>query len=160
MVAWGGPRTTSLARSPLGSLQKKERKGFNFAQTPFLVTPKSLAVEGMCSRKIYPFPTQMSLPDQLLQGQAELNPRPLLPAPSQVPAQGSLRSPPYNLYNRGPGSRPRPARRAAAASRGGPGQGGSGRPREYAPDPARATTAGATGLLAERKDGLTLTLIS
>lgn len=83
-----------MAWSPLGRLQEKERKGFNFAHTPFLVTPNSLPSEGLCSGKIYPFPTQMSLPDQLLEGQAELNPRTLFRAPSQVPVQGSLRSPP------------------------------------------------------------------
>lgn len=50
---------------------------FNFAQTPHLKSHLPPFQKGcvQCSRKIYPFPTQMSFLDQLLEGLAELNPR-------------------------------------------------------------------------------------
>lgn len=55
------------------------------------------------SRKIYPFPTQMSFLDQLLEGPAELNPRPVLLAPSPSASAGfsSLRSPDPSPRRRG-----------------------------------------------------------
>lgn len=113
MVAREGPGTNQLGSATSEkSLQfKKTGKTSTLRKPPFSVTSSSPPDEALCSRKIYTFPTQMSFPDQLLEGQAELNPRPLLRAPSPSTSAGlsSLCSPPSKPYSkRGPGPRPRP----------------------------------------------------
>lgn len=85
LVAREGPRTTNQLGSATfrKSLQlKKTGKTSTLRKPPFSVRSSSPPDEALCSRKIYTFPTQMSFPDQLLEGQAALNPRPLLRAPS------------------------------------------------------------------------------
>lgn len=79
--------------------EKKTRKASTLRKLPISVTSTSLP-EGLCSRNIYPTPTQMSFPDQLLEGQAAPNSRPVPRAPSPSASAGlsSLISPPSKPY--------------------------------------------------------------
>lgn len=94
-----------LATSEKSVQEKKTEKASTLSKSPFSVTFSSLPKEELCSRKIYPFPTQMSFRDQLPEGQAAFNPRPLR-VPSSSASTG-LRS----LCN----SQASPTRRGALA---------------------------------------------
>lgn len=79
------PGAQSLARPPLGKVSRERTPGRlqvcanPLSQSHLPPFPKGSV---LCSRKIYPFPTQMSFPDQLPERQAAPNPRPVLRAPS------------------------------------------------------------------------------
>lgn len=173
MVARKGLRGISLARPTRGwggggdSLQEKKTGLASTLRKPsFSVTDSSIPDEGLCSRKIYPFPTQMSFPDQLLEGPAALNPRPLLRVPSSSTRAGL--SSPYKLPSKPctkalhedwPWPGPRPWKSLPHHVSRGPRLGGRGRLKVCAPGSA-ADSQDHRSLSVVGKDGLTLTLIS
>lgn len=161
-----------MANSGVGgrgnSLQEKKTGLASTLRKPsFSVTDSSVPDKGLCSRKIYPFPTQMSFPDQLLEGPAALNPRPLLRVPSSSARAGlsSPYKPPSKLcsealHEDGPWPGPRPWTSLPHRVSRGPRLGGRGRLRVCAPGSAADSRDHRRSLSVGGKDGLTLTLIS
>ena len=151
-----------------GETVSKKRKPdwLQLCANPLSQSDSSIPDEGLCSRKIYPFPTQMSFPDQLLEGPAALNPRPPLRVPSSSARAGlsSPYKPPSKpctkaLHEDWPWPGPRPWKSLPHRVSRGPRLGGRGRLRVCAPGSA-ADSQDHRSLSVGGKDRLTLTLIS
>lgn len=172
MVARKGLRGISLAwptRGGAGGIVSRKRKPdwLQLCANPLSqsqIAPSS--IKGCVLERSTPFPTQMSFPDQLLEGPEALNPRPLLRVPSSSASAGlsSPYKPPSKpctkaLHEDWPWPGPRPWTSLPHRVSTGPRLGGRGRLRVCAPWSA-ADSRDHRSLSVGGKDGLTLTLIS
>lgn len=159
-----------MARPPLGKVSSERKVGSLqlCAQTP--LSQSHLAPfprrKGCVLERSTPSQLKCHFPDQLLEGQAALNPRPLVRAPSPSASAGARLTPAapiQALHEEGvPCPRPHPwVDRAARPSRPGTsGLGVWGHLRGSAPEWAGGDERRREGVSLQGKDGLTLTLIS